>query len=73
MKTWTTKDGAKIPLEKLEYSHLMNIKSFIEQKSENGIQIFESDGDHWEIYDGEAQEYLGYKYIVEEIKKRKIK
>ncbi|KPL72243.1 hypothetical protein ADN00_15610 [Ornatilinea apprima] len=31
-RTWTTKEGEVIPLEKLEPDHLINIKHFLERK-----------------------------------------
>jgi len=37
MKYWTTADGDKIEYTKLDDSHLLNIKAFIEKKAKDGV------------------------------------
>jgi hypothetical protein len=80
-KIWTTKDGTEIPLRKLEDSHLLNIKKFIERRAEEGVEQgicgYDGDddfmtGDFWTIYDDEVKELMDYDSIIKEIKRRKL-
>jgi hypothetical protein len=79
MKTWTTKDGKKIPYNKLEDSHLLNILKFIEKKAEEGISVFyggcgSTADEMWadeEILTGEeVKEYMDYYTLKKEAYKR---
>lgn len=76
-KVWTTKEGDDIPYSKIEDSHLLNIKKWIENRADEGMTI---GGHGWdidecwddEIYGEEVLEYFDYKSILQEIKKRKL-
>jgi hypothetical protein len=80
-KKWITKDGTKIPYNKLEDSHILNILKYIEKHAREGILIHFSDsslsGDIWydeEIIKGEeVKNRLDYYGIKKEAKKRGLK
>jgi hypothetical protein len=81
-KIWTTKDGTEIPLRKLEDSHLLNIKKFIERRAKEGVEVFydfgycgDDDfmtGDIEIIYGEQVKKLTNYKDIIDEIKRRKL-
>ena len=75
---WTTKDGTEIKISKLEDSHLLNIKKFIEKRAKEGVEIGggqyygEGEEDFWTdtLYGKEVKRMFGYRNIVREIKRR---
>lgn len=81
MRTWTTKEWKIIPIDKLKDSHLLNIKKFLERKSQEGVAVYyklwlwENDYNEGEmdiLYDEDALDYLWYEDILKEIRKRNL-
>jgi len=75
-----TKDKQKIPIEKLETNHLINIIKLIEKKAKEGIKIQNGGGttaedmwyDEYKVYGQKVYALLNYKKYTDELNKRKI-
>lgn len=83
---WVNKKTEEIDVSKMENSYLLNIQKMVVRMAKKGIKMgyasYEDDndfmtGDIWEIYGNDVVEYFnrnhGYKNVVAEIKKRKLK
>lgn len=78
----TTKDGKKIPLDKIEDGHLANIISLLQRKAKEGIKVRYGGGtspdDMWydeDILTGEdaLMRLHYYEYLNEQARREKIK
>jgi hypothetical protein len=78
MEIHITKSGVKIPINKLEDSHLLSIINFIKKKSEEGVTYRFGGGlsadDMWYeeeiIFGKKAKKILGYKKYKQELERR---